>query len=125
MSGRSDASYRENVNRIMESFLLSGLKTKEDDSAELMESIRSIIARTKNERREAVRKYRDSHVLEAFLTDLIPVYNLILYEAYAPYWLLHCKPDKESDDVVDFTYYNDLIDMYWAAPWQEWKRKNR
>jgi hypothetical protein len=44
---------------------------------------------------------------------------------YSPYWLKHCHPVSERDDDAGFTYYNDLIDMYWVGKWQEWKRKDK
>ena len=116
---------RQDAFKIMTSFLLSGLKTKDDDRTKLMIAIRNIMKSTEGERKEAVNKYHAFHDFDLFITTLIPIYNRILYDAYAPYWLSHCMPVNDCDAVVDFTYYNDLIDMYWAAPWQEWKRKDK
>ena len=111
------------ANDLMKSFLLGGLRVKEDDSGSLVSEVQKIFELTVEERREAVRGYLTTQDMDAFIAALLPIQKSIFYDAYGPYWLSHCHPVVDSDDVVEFTFYNDLIDMFWAAKWQEWKKK--
>ena len=120
---KSRAELLRQANDIMKSFLLGGLKVQEGDSCDLLLAVRQIIASTADIRRSAVKEFLSTGDMDSFLLSLIPVHDCIFYDAYAPYWLRHCKPVTDSDDEVEFTFYNDLIDMYWAAKWQEWKKK--
>ena len=103
------------ANDIMKSFLLGGLRVKEDDCEELIAEVKRIVASTGEQRREAVKGYLSNQDTDAFLMALLPIHNRIFYDAYSAYWLQHCHPVIDSDDEVEFTFYNDLIDMFWAA----------
>ena len=92
---------------------------------EVVDEIRLILNQHMNEIRAAVKRYLDDGDQDAFFLVLLPVHQKIWYETYAPYWLKHCRPVSERDDEAEFTYYNDLIDMYWVGKWQEWKRKDK
>lgn len=117
-------SYRlKQVNDIMKSFLLGGLRVKEDDCGDLATAVQKIIASTADIRKAAVKEFLSTGDMDSFLLSLMPVHNRIFYDAYAPYWLSHCKPVTDRDSEVEFTFYNDIIDMFWAAKWQEWKKK--
>ena len=105
------------------SFLLGGLRVKADDSGGLVGIIQRIIDDEKKSISKAIKEFMSTEDLDSFLLSLLPVHCRILYEAYAPYWLSHCKPVDDRDRDAEFTYYNDLIDMYWAGAWSEWKRK--
>ena len=72
----------------------------------------------------AAKEYLETADLDALIIALFPAHSEVMYHAYAPYWLSHCHPVDDRDDTTEFTYYNDLIDMYWAWKWQEWKKKN-
>ena len=105
------------------SFLLGGLRVKADDSGGLVGIIQRIIDDEKKSISKAIKEFMSEADTDSFLLSLLPVYFRIRYEAYAPYWLSHCKSVEDADSEVEFTYYNDLIDMYWAGAWNEWKRK--
>ena len=111
-----------------EAFLFSGMPTAGDEDPELHETvdeIRLILNAHMNGIRAAVKRYLDDDDQDAFFLSLLPVHLRIWYEAYSPYWLKYCHPVSECDDDAGFTYYNDLIDMYWVGKWQEWKRKDK
>ena len=108
---------------LAKSFLLSGLRIKKDDCADLFEKIRRVIVKHELKIRSAAEEFLSTGDMDSFLSSLIPVHDCIFYDAYALYWLSHCHPVSDSDDEAEFTFYNDLIDMYWAAKWQEWKKK--
>ena len=107
------------------SFLLSGLRIKDSDSGGLIADVQRIIDGSRKQISRAVKEFMSDADTDSFLLSLLPVHYRILYEAYAPYWLSHCKPVTDRDQDAEFTYYNDLIDMYWAAGWDEWKTKGR
>ena len=111
-----------------EAFLFSGMQTAGDEDPELHETvdeIRLILNAYMNGIRAAVKRYLDDDDQDAFFLSLLPVHLRIWYAAYSPYWLKYCHPVSECDDDAGFTYYNDLIDMYWVGKWQEWKRKDK
>lgn len=114
------------MNDLVMRFLFTGMpvSSEEKDSPatdSVVDAIRIIFDKHMSDIRAAAKKYEESKDLEALTYDLLPVRNKILYEAYAPYWLLHCRPVK---DHARFTYYNDLIDMYWAWMRQAWMSKD-
>ncbi len=116
------------VNELTIAYLFSGMpisKHHEDSPIveSILESVKDIFDVYMPDIRRAAKKYLDDDDQDAFLIALLPVHNKIWYEAYSPYWLLHCKPVTDRDTETEFTYYNDLIDMYWAWKWQEWKKK--
>ena len=90
-----------------------------------LENMRLIITAHSPAILEAAETYRNTLNMDALFFALLPIRNKIRYEAYAPYWLSHCKPVDERDSETGFTYYNDLVDMYWAWQWQEWKKKDK
>ena len=119
---------RHDVNDVIRSFLFSGMPiAKGEENSEMVnavvESSRIIFDRHKADITAAAREYRENNDLDELLTSLLPAQREIWYVAYAPYWLRHCRPVIDHDDATEFTYYNDLIDMYWAWKWQEWKKK--
>lgn len=115
------------ANNYAKEFLLVGTKIKCGDCSTLLkttiDSINHILEVNKKTIKEAVADYSRDDDVDAFMLALFPIHYRILYEAYAPYWLSHCKPVDDRDSEAEFTYYNDLIDMYWAWKWQEWKHK--
>ena len=119
---------KSEVNDIVKGFLLSGTPiARADENSEIanavIDSIRLIFDAHMPEIRAAAKEYMKTEDLDALALSLLPVHNKIWYEAYAPYWLSHCKPVDDRDTEAEFTYYNDLIDMYWVGKWQEWKKK--
>ena len=116
---------KEKAVEIAKSFLLSGMRVKKDDIGELVRVIQGILDAEKKSIREAIKEFMSTGDMDSFLLSLLPVHYRIIYEAYAPYWLSHCQPVEDRDSEVEFTYYNDLIDMYWAAAWQEWKTRDK
>ena len=116
---------REQAVEMAKSFLLGGLRIREDDSRELVSTTQQIIDGEKKQISLAVKEFMSTGDTDSFLLSLLPIHYRILYKAYAPYWLSHCKPVEDADSEVEFTYYNDLIDMYWAGAWGEWKTKGR
>ena len=107
--------------------MFSGMPAARDDSDldTVADSIRLILNRHMKDIRAAVSGYLGDDDQDAFFLSLLPIHLKIWYEAYAPYWLEHCRPVSDRDDEAEFTYYNDLIDMYWVGEWQGWKRKGK
>ena len=114
---------KDHAIEMAKSFLLSGFRVKETDSGELAQDVQRIMDEEKKRISLAVKEFMSDADTDTFLLSLLPVHYRILYEAYAPYWLSHCRPVEDRDSEVEFTYYNDLIDMYWAGAWSEWKKK--
>ena len=117
------------LNGIVKEILLGFLPVagKAADGSEpetVIKNVRLIIDTHMREIRAAAMAYRETGDLDTLFFALLQVHNKIRYEAYAPYWLSHCKPVDDHDSETEFTYYNDLIDMYWAWQWQEWKKKD-
>ena len=113
------------VNDLVMGFLLSCMPiAKADENGPVVEgvvdAIRIILDKHMPEIRAAAKEYITTADLDALILSLLPVRNQIWYEAYAPYWLLHCLP--VSDD-PDYTYFNDLIVMYWHWKNQLWSKK--
>ena len=77
---------------------------------------------TKAEIKRALKVLYDTYDAVEYLTLLEPLYIRIMHEIYAPYWLAHCKKVKRGDT---FTYYNDLIDMYWHEEARLWLSKDQ
>ena len=106
-------------------FMFMGVRILEGDSYAL-DQVRSVLS--ENEIRDAERAALavlfSSYDLDDYLTELLPVQLKIYYLGYGPYWAAHCKPVKDKDDEAEFTYYNNLIGMYWCPALGEWKRKN-
>ncbi len=116
------------VNELAMAYLFSGMPISKQDEESLIvksvvEGVKGIFDVYMPDIRRAAKRYLDDEDQDAFFIALLPVHNKIWYEAYSPYWLLHCKPVTDRDTETEFTYYNDLIDMYWAWKWQEWKKK--
>ena len=109
----------------IESIGFAGAAGYGTDQDTVQGSIRIILMQHRNKVKAAVKGYLDDGDQDAFFLALFPVHLKIRYEAYAPYWLQHCHPVSDYDDAAEFTYYNDLIDMYWVGEWQEWKRKEK
>ena len=114
---------KDHAIEMAKSFLLSGLRVMESDSGGLLADVQRILDAEKKRISLAVKEFMSDADTDSFLLSLLPVHYRILYEAYAPYWLSHCRTVADHDDDAEFTYYNDLIDMYWAGAWSEWKKK--
>lgn len=117
---------RTEVDALIKDYLFSAMPINKADeqspAAEaLIEAIKNILDTHMLAIRKAAEEYAATEDLDALILSLLPVHNLIWYEAYAPYWLLHCKPLDPLDP--DYTYYNDLIDMYWLWKHQLWSKK--
>ena len=104
-----------------------GTWAKAEDESELLkktvDAVNSILTADMKIIKSSMADYVRTEDHDAFMLALLPTHYRVLYEAYAPYWLAHCHPVDDRDDDAEFTYYNDLIDMYWAWKWQEWKKK--
>ena len=120
---------RTDVNELIKDYLLSAMPILEKEAdgpvaKAVIDSIRVIFDAHMPEIKQAAKEYAVSEDLETLAISLLPIRTQIWYEAYGPYWLSHCKPVTDHDSETEFTYYNDLIDMYWAWKWQEWKKKD-
>lgn len=119
----------KSVNDLVMSFLFTGMpvSSKDADSPAVdavVDAVRVIFDKHISGIRVAIQKHEESKDMEALTYDLLPVRNKLLYEAYAPYWLTHCRLVKNHHNERWFTYYNDLIDMYWAWKRQAWMSKD-
>lgn len=119
----------EEARDMAKEFLLSGMPiSRKDEGGEqlkvMYDHINRILTGHKSTIRSAIKDYLDTDDIDAFVLSLLPIHYEIWYEAYAPYWLEHCTPVSLTDAEAEFTCYNDLIDMYWAGKWQEWKKKD-
>ncbi len=110
------------VNHMVLSILLSEMIVAESDntSPEVMSFVKdgtAIINDHKPLIHAAAKQYMVTGDEEKLRLFLLPFHHMIRYEAYSPYWLKHCTAVSDPD----YTFYNDLIDMYWAWKEQEWK----
>ena len=105
-------------------FMFAETQTEEDD-AYARERIRSVLSENEiaDAERAALAVLFSSYNLDEYFISLLSTHLKIYYLGYGPYWTAHCKPVKDKDDAAEFSYYNDLIDMYWVPEWHEWKRK--
>ena len=116
---------RTEVDALVKDYLFSAMPiAKADEQGHavnaVIDAIKNILDTHMPAIRKAAEEYATTEDLDALILSLLPVHNLIWYEAYAPYWLLHCQP--VSDD-PDYTFFNDLIDMYWLWKHQLWSKR--
>ena len=109
------------VNHTVLSILLSEMIVAEgdDSSPEAVAFVKdgtAIINGHMNQIRAAAKDYMETGDDDKLRLFLLPFHHMIRYEAYSPYWLKHSIPVPDPD----YTFYNDLIDMYWAWKEQEW-----
>ena len=120
---------RKEAKELAEAFLFSGMPVAggEEDSVleEVIDAIELILNAHRTDIKATIQRYLENGDQDAFFLSLLPVHLELWYEAYALYWLKHCRPVTDHDDEAEFTFYNDLIDMYWVGKWQEWKRKDK
>ena len=128
---------KDEVNNTVLSLLLSEMMVADGDVdspevAAFVEAGKEIIYGHMDAIRQAAKKYMETGDRKELRLSLLPFHHMIRYEAYSPYWLLHCRlitgsnaiPDfilGPKDECGDYTYYNDLIDMHWAWKDQQWK----
>ena len=128
---------KDEVNKTVLSILLSEMKVADGDvdSPEVIAFVKAgkeIIYGHMDAIRTAAKKYMETGDRKELRLSLLPFHHMIRYEAYSPYWLLHCRlitdfnliPDfifGPNDECGDYTYYNDLIDMHWAWKDQQWR----
>ena len=114
------------VNKLVKDFLLSGTRIAKEDEDDgivktLIAEVQSVINAHMPEIRRAANEYMTTEDLDALILALLPAHDEIWYRAYGPYWVKHCKPD-DSDPA--YTFYNDLIGMYWDWRHQLWRKKD-
>lgn len=116
---------------VMNGFLFAGIrisnKDKDTTGKEMLENVKAIFngdegRRVQQDAFDNLFEFRD---IEAFLLPLCFLATKIFYEGYGSYWLSHCRPVSVRDNDTEFTYYNDIISMYWSGEWQEWKTKGK
>jgi hypothetical protein len=116
---------KDEANELAKSYLLSGMPIARSDEESpvmdaIVERIKAIFDVHMPDIRTAIKRYLDDDDQDAFFIALLPIHNKIWYEAYSPYWLLHCEPDSSDPD---YTFFNDLINMYWHWKNQLWSKK--
>ena len=108
----------EEARELLQDFLVSGLRIADDDSdwREVIRRIERVIGEAKRDGsyRLAASALFASYDVDKMLEVALPIRYKVLYEAYGPYWLRHCKPISGSE----YTFSNDIIGM-------EWWEKNR
>ena len=136
--GRVGGIGKDQAVEIARSFLFGGMRLRRgsrddaetDDVKVILKRARRIIHEEQGTIKPAFKAFRSDGDLDAFLSSLCKVHTRIFYEAYGDYWLKHCIPIRElagekrvdRDADAEFTFYNDIIDMYWVGKWQEWKK---
>ena len=60
-----------------------------------------------------------SYSVDEMLKAATPWKNKLMYEAYAPYWLAHCRWSEEKR-----MYFNDIYGMYWDSDNGIWEDEN-
>ena len=112
--------------RIGREFLFQGIRTAKNDIYAL-ERIRSVLLddEIRDAERAALAALFDSYSIDAYLTLLCPLQRKIYYEGYGRYWTTHCMAVSDRDSETEFSYYNDLVDMFWSPKWHLWKKKDR
>ena len=110
--------------KIGRAYIFSGIQLAKGDE-HVWERIRAYVPDNEiaDAERAALTVLFSSYNINGFLTALLPVKYKAFYLGYGPYWAKHCKPITDSDGNEEFTYYNDIIDMFWDADKNEWKRK--
>ncbi len=107
-------------------WLFEGMRVARRDTY-AMERVRSVLS--ENEIRDAERAALtvlfSCYDLGRYLDLLTPLRLKVFYLGYGPYWAKHCNPVTESDGDIHFSYYNDIIDMFWTEKLHEWKRKGK
>ena len=130
---------KDEVNNTVLSILLSEMMVSDVDLdspevATFVKAGKEIIYGHMDDIRQAAKRYMETGDRKELNLSLLPFHHMIRYEAYSPYWLLHCRliTDDVSGSTLriipgfngdhrDYTYYNDLIDMYWAWKDQQWR----
>ena len=126
---------KDEVNKTVLSLLLSEMIVADGDVdspevADFVKAGKEIIYGHMDDIRQAAKKYMETGDRKELRLSLLPFHYMIRYEAYSPYWLLHCRliTDEVSGsipgfngDYNEYTYYNDLIDMHWAWKDQQWR----
>ncbi len=113
----------EKATKILKSFLLSGIQIlKDEDGAKVIDRINRILAeeQEKGTFQKICNTLYLTYSVDKFLVAAIPIYNRIMYEGYAPYWVKHCI----LNDKKDFSFRNDIIKMEWCAEHSVWKTKD-
>ena len=103
-------------------FILSGVWLQRD-GREVLSTIQGILESEKRTLNAAMRTLFETYSVDAFLEVLCPLQRRVFYEGYGPYWAGHCKAVSDGDSDAAFSYYNDIIGMYWCEEWRLWKRK--
>lgn len=108
---------------IMRLFLMEGCRLAEEDKDS--EAWKTMIRKTEGfiddfgrsgKMKEVSRVLFTTYSLDEFYLALLPLHYKIWYEAYGPYWLMHCTPTFENE----FTFTNDIIGMEWWEDHDEW-----
>ena len=92
-----------------------------------LERIRSVLSENEigDAERAALTVLFSCYDFGRYLDKLLPLRLKIYYLGYGPYWAGHCRPVTESDGDIQFSYYNDIIDMFWTEKLHEWRRKGK
>lgn len=125
-------SLREHITslalKVGRAFLTEGVRlSAPSDGPRVMNMIHSVISESEWTKAEeaALTTLFHSYSVDSFLTALCPIRNKAFYQGYGIYWAEHCSPVTESDGDIHFSYYNDIIDMFWTEKLHEWKRKGK
>ena len=137
MSDAQRERYREQLSRLRKrirtlalnfgrSYLFSGVRVAKGDE-DAVEHIRAVLAENeiRDAERDALAVLFSCYDFDRYLLSLTPLALKIFHLGYGPYWAGHCRKVADRDSEAEFTYYNDLIDMYWVPAWSEWKKRNK
>ena len=107
-------------------FLFSGILLG-DDGKYVTEQIRAGLGANEiaDTERAALTVLFECYDCQKFFDTLLPLALKIYYLGYGQYWVRHCKPVKDADDLSEFSYYNSLINMFWVEEEKSWKTKGK
>ncbi len=110
---------------VAQALMVAGMRVQKADGDECAERIAHVIEEEykKGVLVTAAKTLLSTYSLKAFIKCLVPSQIKVWYEGYGPYWVSHCMPVDDRDNETAFTYYNDLIDMFWSPEWTVWKQK--
>lgn len=113
----------DDATEVMKSFVTLGMRLAKGDKGS--EDWRNVIKATERlfnewaeqgKLKEASKILFTTYDIDKFLEALCPIHSTVWHLAYGGHWLKHITETGEQE----YTYYNDILDMYWWKEHHEW-----